>query len=67
MKTDTAGIALADFYEDTGGGDKLGAGLGLLYNSYLEDVCREKGIRYFCTLYPEPRLEKTTVTLDLTF
>ncbi len=67
MKTDTAGIALADFYEESAGPDKLGAGLGLLYNSYLEDVCREKGIRYFCTIFPEPRLEKTTVTLDLTF
>ena len=67
MKTDTSGIALADFYEESGSSDKLGAGLGLLYNSYLEDVCREKGIRYFCTIFPEPRLEKTTVTLDLTF
>lgn len=67
MKTDTAGVALADFYEQPSEAGKLGAGLGLLYNSYLEDVCREKGIRYFCTIFPEPRLEKTTVTLDLTF
>jgi len=67
MKTDTSGIALADFYEAPGEAGKLGAGLGLLYNSYLEDVCREKGIRYFCTIFPEPKLEKTTVTLDLTF
>lgn len=67
LKTDTSGIALADFYEDSGETGKLGAGLGLLYNSYLEDVCRAKGIRYFCTIFPEPRLEKTTVTLDLTF
>ncbi|MCS6972392.1 MAG: hypothetical protein NZL89_05135 [Leptospiraceae bacterium] len=67
MKTDTSGIALADFYEDSGDSGKLGAGLGLLYNSYLEDVCREKGIRYFCTIFPEPKLEKTTVTVDLTF
>lgn len=67
MKTDTAGISLSDFYEQPSESGKLGAGLGLLYNSYLEDVCREKGIRYFCTIFPEPRLEKTTVTLDLTF
>ncbi len=67
LKTDTAGIGLADFYEQPSESGKLGAGLGLLYNSYLEDVCREKGIRYFCTIFPEPRLEKTTVTLDLTF
>lgn len=67
LKTDTSGIALADFYEESGETSKLGAGLGLLYNSYLEDVCRAKGIRYFCTIFPEPRLEKTTVTLDLTF
>jgi hypothetical protein len=67
LKTDTSGIALSDFYEDSGDTGKLGAGLGLLYNSYLEEVCRQKGIRYFCTIFPEPRLEKTTVTLDLTF
>lgn len=67
MKTDTQGVGLADFYEQSGDAGKLGAGLGLLYNSYLEDVCRDKGIRYFCTIFPEPRLEKTTVTLDLTF
>jgi hypothetical protein len=67
LKTDTSGISLSDFYEDSGETGKLGAGLGLLYNSYLEDVCRQKGIRYFCTIFPEPRLEKTTVTLDLTF
>ncbi len=67
MKTDTAGISLSDFYEQPSEDGKLGAGLGLLYNSYLEDVCREKGIRYFCTIFPEPKLEKTTVTLDLTF
>lgn len=67
MKTDTSGISLSDFYEQPGEAGKLGAGLGLLYNSYLEDVCREKGIRYFCTIFPEPKLEKTTVTLDLTF
>jgi len=67
MKTDTSGIALSDFYEQPSEAGKLGAGLGLLYNSYLEDVCREKGIRYFCTIFPEPKQEKTTVTLDLTF
>jgi hypothetical protein len=67
LKTDTSGISLSDFYEDSGETGKLGAGLGMLYNSYLEDVCRQKGIRYFCTIFPEPRLEKTTVTLDLTF
>ncbi len=67
LQTDTSGISLSDFYEDSGETGKLGAGLGLLYNSYLEDVCRAKGIRYFCTIFPEPKLEKTTVTLDLTF
>jgi hypothetical protein len=67
MKTDTSGISLSDFYEQPSESGKLGAGLGLLYNSYLEDVCREKGIRYFCTIFPEQKLEKTTVTLDLTF
>ncbi len=65
MQTDVEGISLADFYQDTGDGDKLGAGLGLLYNSYLQDICREEGIAYKCNIFPEPQKEKTTVTLEL--
>lgn len=66
MKTNVEGIALNEFFTDSGSSEKLGAGLGLLYNSYLEDICRDKGIRYFCTLYPEPKTEKTTVSIEIT-
>ena len=66
MKTNVDGIGISDFY--TGGDgdpDKLGAGLGLLYNSYLEDLCKQEGINYRCSIYPEPRLEKTTVRIEM--
>lgn len=67
MKTNTEGINLASFYtsgsEDA---EKLGAGLGLLYNSYLEDICKGEGIYYRCNIFPEPEKEKTTVKIDIT-
>lgn len=66
MKTNTDGIKISDFY--TGGADdedKLGAGLGLLYNSYLEDICKNEGIQYRCNIYPEPAKEKTTVRIEI--
>lgn len=67
MKTNTDGISLANFYESEDGSEaKLGAGLGLLYNSYLEDICKEEGILYRCNIFPEPRKEKTTVKVDMT-
>lgn len=65
MKTDVDGINLANFYQDTGDADKLGAGLGLLYNSYLEDLCKKEGLFYRCNIYPEPRTEKTTVQIEI--
>lgn len=65
LKTNVDGIGISDFY--TGGGDpeKLGAGLGLLYNSYLEDICKNEGIQYRCNIYPEPAKEKTTVRIEI--
>ena len=66
MKTNTDGINLASFYGSDEEDGKLGAGLGLLYNSYLEDICRQEGIQYRCNIYPEPRKEKTTVRIDIT-
>lgn len=68
LKENTDGIALSAFYHDDGDTDsKLGAGLGLLYNSYLEDFCRGRGISYSCSIYPEPNHEKTTVRIELIF
>lgn len=66
MKTNTEGLAISDFYEHSSEQMKLGAGLGLLYNSYLEDICRSKGIKYFCNIFPEPSKEKTTVMIEIT-
>ncbi|MCB1166704.1 MAG: hypothetical protein KDK37_07880 [Leptospiraceae bacterium] len=66
MKTNTDGISLASFYGNDEEDGKLGAGLGLLYNSYLEDICRQEGIQYRCNIYPEPKREKTTVRIDMT-
>jgi hypothetical protein len=66
MKAVTEGISLAGFYSNDGS-DRLGAGLGLLYNSYIEDLCRKKGIYYKAAVYPEPSKEKTTVRLEFIF
>ncbi len=65
MKADIDGISIASFYDDLDPA-KLGAGLGLLYNSYLEDICRKEGISYRCVIYPEPSKQKTTVKIDMT-
>jgi hypothetical protein len=64
MKTDVDGLSIADFYS-SGKSDKLGAGLGLLYNSYLEDYCHSEGIYYRCNIIPEPKTEKTTVSIEI--
>ena len=64
MRSNVNGISLAGFYDD-GNDEKLGAGLGLLYNSFLEDICRQEGIHYKCNIFPEPQKEKTTVKLEI--
>jgi hypothetical protein len=67
MKTDVDGISIASFYNDSDQEEgKLGAGLGLLYNSYLEQACKKEGIQYRCVIYPEPKTQKTTVKIDMT-
>ncbi len=65
MKSDVEGISLANFYSDSDG-DRLGAGLGLLYNSYLEEICRKENIPYRVSIFPEPKRERTTVKIDMT-
>jgi len=64
MRSNVAGISLAGFYDDTAE-ERLGAGLGLLYNSFLEDICRKEGIHYKCNIFPEPQKEKTSVKLEI--
>lgn len=67
MGTNVDGISIASFYDDTNPeGEKLGAGLGLLYNSYLEEICKKEKILYKCVIYPEPKKQKTTVKIDIT-
>jgi hypothetical protein len=65
MKTNVDGISLSDFYRGDADAEKLGAGLGLLYNSYLEDICRREGIQYRCNIFPEPGREKTSVRVEI--
>jgi hypothetical protein len=65
LKTDVEGVSIADFYKIDGVGRELGAGLGLLYNSYLEDYCQTQGIVYRCNIVPETKYEKTTVIIDV--
>jgi hypothetical protein len=66
MRTDVNGISLSSFYKGDKNDDKLGAGLGLLYNSYLEDLCQKEGLMYSCNIFPEPEKEKTTVKISIT-
>lgn len=67
MGTNVDGISIASFYDDANPeGEKLGAGLGLLYNSYLEEICKKERIQYKCVIYPEPKKQKTTVKIDIT-
>jgi len=66
MKSDVEGISLASFYSDNDSAEKLGAGLGLLYNSYLEEICRKENIAYRVSIFPEPKRERTTVKIDMT-
>jgi hypothetical protein len=61
IKTDVEGVSIADFY----GADGSSAGLGLLYNSFLEEYCRDHGIKYWCNIVPDPKTEKTTVIIDI--
>lgn len=65
MNTNVEGISIAEFYSNNPDNDNLGAGLGLLYHSYLEDYCRHEGIVYNCNIIPETRYERTTVSLDI--
>lgn len=65
LKANTDGIKISDFYKTADDPDKLGAGLGLLYNSYLEDICKSEGIQYKCNIFPEPKKEKTTVSIEI--
>ena len=66
MRTDVEGLSIADFYAMMDNAEKLGAGLGLLYNSYLEDYCHSHGINYRCNIVPDPKYEKTTVIIEIT-
>lgn len=59
---------LSTFFEaDNSNADKLGAGLGLLYLSYLKDECKEAGIKFTPSIFPEIKLEKTTAKIQLIF
>jgi hypothetical protein len=66
IQTDTKNLNLSDFYKESGE-EKLGAGLGLLYLSYLESECKNANIQFKCYVYPELKKEKTTVKIEVIF
>ncbi len=66
MQASAEGMALSDFYKFNDD-IHLGAGLGLHYNSYMEDFCRRNGIWYRASVFQEPGKERTTVKAELIF
>jgi hypothetical protein len=61
IKTDIEGVSIADFFS----ADGTSPGLGLVYNSYLEEYCRDHGIKYRCNIIHDSNTEKTTAIIDI--
>lgn len=64
MNTSVKGMSISSFYQEKKD-NSLGGGLGLLYNSYLEDFCKERGMKYSCNIFPQPKDEKITIRIKL--
>lgn len=64
MRVDVDGVSVADFYKQSADAEKLGAGLGMLYISYLEEMCHKEKIRFNCQIFPETNRDITTVKVD---
>jgi len=64
IKTDTKEKTLANFYKE-GSGEKLGAGLGLYYLSYLEDACVEENMKFDARIVSDDKKEETIVMIIL--
>lgn len=64
IKTETRESSLASFYQDNDP-EKLGAGLGLYYLSYLEDACQEEKMKFEAIISSDDRREETSVRIVL--
>lgn len=62
--TGTAGVSLASFYNDHGN-ERLGAGLGLLYLSYLEEACRDVDIKIESRIVADSNRDETLTMVIL--
>jgi hypothetical protein len=64
IKTETREASLASFYQESDP-DKLGAGLGLYYLSYLEDACAEEKMKFEARIASDDRRDETSVLIVL--
>jgi hypothetical protein len=62
---DTKGVSLASFYRQKETNDKLGAGLGLYYLSYLQKACVQEKIIMDARIIPDNTHDKTYVMIYL--
>ena len=65
LHAETGSVSLSDFYEDTG--QQLGAGLGLLYISYLRDECQKAKIQFTSQVFADDSADTTTAKLQVVF
>ncbi len=66
MSSDTANADLSDFFQDkTDSG--LGAGLGLMYMSYLKDDCQKAGVKFSSQIFGNSSGGTTTAKLQVLF
>ncbi len=64
IKAEIREESLANFYQGDSG-ERLGAGLGLYYLSYLEDACREEKMKFEARIVSDDRREETSVLITL--
>ena len=63
-QTNTKGLSLADFYQESG--KQLGAGLGLFYISYILEESRKQGLRFDSIIESDDEKDMTYIILRLT-
>ncbi len=66
IKTEVKESSLANFYEHSDA-DKLGAGLGLFYLSYIDEACRNFNIKFESRIITDEKKEETIVHMSLKF
>lgn len=66
MNTDVSESNLSDFFTESSE-EKLGAGLGLLYISYLKEECDRAGLDFKTSVYSDRIEKKTEAKIQITF